>query len=46
MSESVILLIDILYAKATVVVNTQATLSASSSELIWILDKINSEAKV
>jgi hypothetical protein len=45
MSKSVILLVAILYAEAIDAVQSRAVLSASSSELIWILGEINSEAK-
>jgi hypothetical protein len=44
-SKSVILLVDSLYAEAIEAVKTRAALLASSSELIWILGEINSEAK-
>jgi hypothetical protein len=45
-SESVILLVDSLYAEAIETVKSQATLSASLSMLIWILGEINSEARL
>jgi hypothetical protein len=45
MSESVILFVAILYTEAKQAVKSQAAWSASSSELIWILGEINSEAK-
>jgi hypothetical protein len=45
-SESVILLVERLYAEAIEAVQFGAALSASFSELIWILGKINSEAKL
>jgi hypothetical protein len=45
MSEIVILLVAILYAEAIEAVKSRAALSASPSELIWILGEINSEAK-
>jgi hypothetical protein len=45
MSESEILLFANLYAKAIEAVKSRVVLSASFSELIWILCKINSEAK-
>jgi hypothetical protein len=44
-SESVILLVAILYAEAIEAVKSWDGLSAYSSELIWILGEINSEAK-
>jgi hypothetical protein len=44
MFESVILLVDSLYAEVIEAVKSRATLSASSSEFVWILDEINSEA--
>jgi hypothetical protein len=40
-SESVILLVDSLYAEATETVKSRVALLASSSELIWILGDIN-----
>jgi hypothetical protein len=40
-SESVILLVDSLYAEAIEAVKSRAALSASSSEFIWILGEIN-----
>jgi hypothetical protein len=46
MSDIAILLVVSLYAEAIQVVILQAALSASSSELIWILGEINSEAKL
>jgi hypothetical protein len=45
-SESVILLVDCLYAEAIKAVKSQAALLASSSELIWILGETNLEAKL
>jgi hypothetical protein len=45
MSESVILLVAILYVEAIEAVKSRTALSAPSSELFWILGKINSEAK-
>ena len=42
-SESVILLVDSLYAEAIEAVKSRAALSASSSELIWILGEISFE---
>jgi hypothetical protein len=44
-SKSVILLVDSLYAEAIEAVGSRAALFSSSSELIWILGEINSEAK-
>jgi hypothetical protein len=44
-SERVIFLVDSLYAEAIETVKSQAALSASSHELIWILCEINSEAE-
>jgi hypothetical protein len=45
-SESVILLVDSLYAEAIDAVKLWAPLSASSPKLIWILGEINSEARL
>jgi hypothetical protein len=45
MSESIILPVVILYAEAIEEVKSRAALSASSSELIWILGEMNSEVK-
>jgi hypothetical protein len=41
----VILRVNSLYAEAIREVNSQAVLSASFSEMVWILCEINSEAK-
>jgi hypothetical protein len=46
MSESVILLVASLYAEAIEAVKSRAALSASSSELIWIIAEIVSEARL
>jgi hypothetical protein len=46
MSEGVILLVGSLHAETIEAVKSQAALSASFSELIWILGEINSEAKL
>jgi hypothetical protein len=40
MSESVILIADSLYAEAIEAVNSRASISASSPELIWVLGEI------
>jgi hypothetical protein len=40
-SETVILFVESLYAEAIEAVNSRAALSASSPELIWILDTLN-----
>jgi hypothetical protein len=45
MSEGVILLVASLYAEAIEAVMSRVALSVSSSELIWIMGEINSEAK-
>jgi hypothetical protein len=45
-SKSIILLVDNLDAEATEAVKLRAALSASSPKLIWILGKINSEARL
>jgi hypothetical protein len=45
-SESVILLVDSLYAEAIEAVKSRATLSASTPELILILGDISSEARL
>jgi hypothetical protein len=45
-SDIAILLVVSLYAEAIEVVMLRAALSASSSELIWILGEFNSEAKL
>jgi hypothetical protein len=41
-----VLLVDSLYAEAIEAEKARPALPASSSELIWILGKINSEAKL
>jgi hypothetical protein len=46
MSESVISLVDSLYAEAIEAVKSRAVLAASSSELISILDYFKSEARL
>jgi hypothetical protein len=45
MCESLNLLLAILYTEAVEAVKLRVSLLASSSELIWILGEINSEAK-